>query len=131
MHDLITVMSNILKLLTALFCGGLIGWRNRINKKRVVMTPHILLAGSSCLIMIISTNRILWEPAQTAGYAALGLGLIGAGVIIGEKGSMAGIWSAVSLWISGVSGLAIGTGLFLEGAAIALISYFVLAFLNN
>lgn len=95
------------------------------------MTPHILLAGSSCLIMIISTNRILWEPAQTAGYAALGLGLIGAGVIIGEKGSMAGIWSAVSLWISGVSGLAIGTGLFLEGAAIALISYFVLAFLNN
>ena len=95
------------------------------------MTPHILLAGGSCMIMIISTDRILWEPAQTAGYAALGLGLMGAGVIIGKKGTAAGLWSGISLWISGISGLAIGAGLFLEGAAIAIIAYFILAFLNN
>jgi putative Mg2+ transporter-C (MgtC) family protein len=123
-------MINILKLLTAVLCGSLVG-RGKNNTKASGMVPNILLAAGNCLLMLVTFDTVLGVARGIALYVALGAGLIGAGVIIGKQGSRAGIWSAVRLWISAMIGVAIGAGFFLEAAAVTLIAYIALTFLND
>ena len=78
--------------------------------------------------MIVTYDRFLPDPGRTAAHVAVGVGFLGAGIIIKEKGTLSGIWTAVSLWIAAISGVAIGAQMFLEGATITFLAYFILSF---
>jgi putative Mg2+ transporter-C (MgtC) family protein len=131
MHDAMPGMINILKLLTVVLCGSLVGTGSKNDSKTSGMTPNVLLAAGACLLIIVTSDPVLGMARGMAFYVMIGAGLMGAGVIIGERGSRAGIWSAARLWVSAMVGVAIGAGFFLEGATVSLIAYVALTFLSD
>lgn len=126
MYELFAVIFNLFKLLVAALCGSLIGLRRQSLEPGMVMAIHAMLATASCLFMTLSYGDLLGDPFQTAAALAVGVGCIGAGVIIAYRGAADGIWTAVSLWVAAITGLAVGAELFLEGGAIALLTYFAI-----
>ncbi len=128
MHDIFSLISNIFKLLVAVLCGCLIGLRRQLALKFLGVPTHALIAAGSCLLMLVSYNRFLSDPGKIAAHVAVGVGFLGAGIIIGEKGAASGVWTAASLLAAAVSGLAIGATMFLEGALITFLAYYILSF---
>lgn len=131
MFELFAVIVNLFKLLVAALCGSLIGLRRQIPDPGMAMAIHAMLATAACLFMTLSYVDLLGDPFQTAAAVVVGTSLIGAGVIIAHRGAAEGIWTAVSLWIAAINGLAVGAELFLEGGAIALLAYFIMPFSNQ
>jgi putative Mg2+ transporter-C (MgtC) family protein len=131
MHVVMSGMIDILKLLIAALCGSLVGKEKKDTSGTPGMVPSVLLATGACLLIIVMFDPVLGVAGGMILYVALGAGFIAAGVIISARGSRAGIESAARLWISAMIGAAIGAGFFLEAAAVCLIAYFALTFLNH
>ncbi|NIW79057.1 MAG: hypothetical protein GWN16_06145 [Calditrichae bacterium] len=125
------MLSNVLKLLLAVLCGTLIGMRRRVKGKFVGVPIYILVTAGTCLLMLVASQQVAGDPGQMVRHVAIGIGFFGAGVIIGEKGSLASVAEAACLWVTAAIGLAIGAELFLEAAAMALLTYFILGRLEN
>src|SRR4051812_42748418 len=63
---------------------------------------------------------------RVAAQVASGIGFIGAGAIIRDRGSVRGITTAAALWTSAALGLAAGAGLWWAAAAGATVALFIL-----
>src|SRR3954463_1144743 len=70
------------------------------------------------------------DPMRVAAQIASGIGFIGAGAIIRDRGSVRGVTTAAALWTSAALGLAAGAGLWWVAAAGAAITLLVLVALR-
>jgi uncharacterized membrane protein YhiD involved in acid resistance len=119
------VFLNIVKVLVAVLCAGLIGLQRTKQYKLVSIQSLAFIAVGATLLMIISLTLspgIISEPYHIASNVMIGMLLLGSVVIIKDKGSMDGIINAASIWVSAAIGLAIGAGLFLEGIFVTFMS---------
>jgi putative Mg2+ transporter-C (MgtC) family protein len=66
------------------------------------------------------------DPMRVAAQIASGIGFIGAGAIIRDRGSVRGITTAAALWASAAVGLSTGAGLWWVAAAGAAVILLVL-----
>lgn len=123
--------------LSALF-AYLIGYERQKVGKSAGISSHILVAFASASIAIL--QRLLFEAeieliqqgvlvsAQSQRIVAqvlTGIGFIGAGVILKEKGSIKGITTAATIWSSSILGIIIGSGYLVLGT---LVGIFVVVF---
>ncbi|RMG64251.1 MAG: MgtC/SapB family protein [Calditrichaeota bacterium] len=125
---------NILKVVVAALCGGLIGLERERDQKPAGVRTQMLVAIGACLFMIVSTaigNNYLVDPSRIAAQVVTGIGFLGAGAIIRERGSVMGMTTAASIWVVAAIGLTIGAGLFIEGVFITLLTYIILGWLNR
>jgi putative Mg2+ transporter-C (MgtC) family protein len=118
-----------IRLLVAAGLGVIIGLERERHGRPVGLRTNIVVAVSSCLLMILSidlaglfegatsqgTLRI--DPGRIASYAVAGMGFLGAGAIIQGQGRVQGLTSAASLWVSNALGLAVGAGFILPALA--------------
>ncbi len=119
------------RLLLAVFLGGLIGVeRERISRPAGFRT-HILVCVGSALMMLVSaygfTGQIgegyLADPGRIAAGVVTGIGFLGAGTILQQRGSVRGLTTAATIWVVSGVGLAAGVGFYL-GAILT--TFFVL-----
>src|ERR1700712_227270 len=66
------------------------------------------------------------DPLRVAAQIASGIGFIGAGAIIRDRGSVRGVTTAAALWTSAALGLAAGAGLWGVAAAGSAVTLLVL-----
>jgi putative Mg2+ transporter-C (MgtC) family protein len=98
----------ILKLILAVFLGGLIGIEREINHKPAGIRTHMLVCMGSCLFTLASLS-FGSDPSRIAAGILTGIGFIGAGTIIAEgRDRVVGITTAASLWTTSAIGLLIG-----------------------
>jgi putative Mg2+ transporter-C (MgtC) family protein len=71
------------------------------------------------------------DPSRIAAGAITGIGFIGAGAIIRYGGSIKGLTTAASLWITAGVGLAIGCGFYFAGIFTTMVTVAVLLILRN
>jgi len=128
------IILNILKIIIAGACGGLIGLeRERVHKPAGIRT-QMLVAIGSCMFMIVSIavgQDLRVDPSRIAAQVVSGIGFLGAGAIIRERGSVIGMTTAASIWVVAAIGLTIGAGLFVEGIVITVLTYFILGWLQK
>ncbi len=125
MSDWLIFTENLVKLVIAVLTGIFMG---QLRDRKGVMSGqsfHIFIAMSACFMTLSSLNRISGEPGEAVLHVAVGMGIVGAGVIIGEKGKPNGIKTALTLWLDAAFGVAVGAGLFLEVAAAALLVFLI------
>jgi len=115
------------RLAMALFVGGIIGAERERHKKAVGLRTLILISMGSALFTILS-YRIGFdnnnEPGRIAANIVSGIGFIGAGVILEERGRVTGLTTAATIWLTAALGMAAGVGeyiLSVGGAIMALI----------
>ncbi|HIY93473.1 MgtC/SapB family protein [Companilactobacillus sp. HBUAS56275] len=125
----------VLRLVSATFFAGLIGYDREQKNHPAGIRTHILVCVGACLIaliqqeislQVINTAQVLpkingvirADPARLIAQVVSGIGFLGAGTIVITRHSVTGLTTAASLWATAGIGLAIGMGYY----QIALIS---------
>lgn len=115
MSDLVDFLleSEIYRLFIATLLGGIIGWqRERYGHEAGVRTFSSIALGS-CLFAIISSRMVFpADPSRIAAQVVSGIGFIGIGLIIKERGGIKGLTTAATLWTVSAIGVAAGFALY-------------------
>jgi putative Mg2+ transporter-C (MgtC) family protein len=132
----------LLRLVLSAAAGGLVGLDREIRGRQAGFRTHILVCLGSALVMIVSTSfaTVPWkhepgvninvDPARIAYGVMTGIGFLGAGTIINDRGAVRGLTTAAALWCVAAIGLAIGFGLYLHSAVAVLLVVLVLGLLD-
>lgn len=103
-----------MRLGVALLIGFLVGLEREISKKPAGLRTHMLVALASALFTILSFSSAFGagaaDPTRIASQIVVGIGFVGAGVIISAGGEVRGVTTAASLWITAAMGMAMGLG---------------------
>ena len=120
----------LLPLILTSLVAYFIGFERQKIGKAAGISSHMLVAFASAAIAIM--QRLLYEyEIQTLGMQEVqtqriiaqvltGIGFIGAGVILKEKGSIKGITTATTIWSSAIIGLIFGSGFLVLGSVVGL-----------
>ena len=123
-------IESLLRLLLAAGLAAIIGFQREKAGKPAGLRTHILIGMGSALFTIVSIYGFggTADPARIAAGVVTGIGFIGAGVIFrGMRGDkVMGITTAASIWVTSAIGIAVGTGLYIIGVAVALVTLLVL-----
>jgi len=114
----------ILRLLLAVVLGGLIGFERESHNRPAGFRTHILVCSGSALIMMVSAygftgqfgEGFISDPGRIAAGVVTGIGFLGAGTIMQQRGSVQGLTTAASIWVVSGVGLAVGVGFYLGSA---------------
>ena len=113
---MVTVAEMILRLLLATALGAIIGFQRERAKKPAGLRTHVLISLGAALFTIASSYGfgIASDPARIAAGVVVGVGFLGAGVILHREGEIvAGLTTAATIWVVAGIGLAAGAGLYL------------------
>lgn len=120
----LTLLSLAVRLLLAVFCGGLIGMEREYKRRPAGFRTHILICLGASLTTLTSQYLTLClgyytDMARMGAQVVAGIGFIGAGtIIVTKRQRVKGLTTAAGLWACAIVGLAIGAG-FYEGAVFA------------
>jgi len=113
-----------LKLLLAIFLGWLIGLERELSGKEAGTRTLALVTFGAALFTVIAVHGFrdnpLVDPTRIIGQILVGIGFIGAGLIVFDKHRIEGLTTAASLWVMSAIGITVGIGWYL----ISLISTF-------
>ena len=118
---------------TATAAGGLVGFERESHGQLAGTRTHALVATGACIFTLAGAYGFPElvrgpnvDPMRVAAQIVSGIGFIGAGAIIRDRGSVRGITTAAALWTSAAVGLATGAGLWWVAAAGAAVILLVL-----
>jgi putative Mg2+ transporter-C (MgtC) family protein len=103
------------RLLLAASLGGLIGLERALHHKAAGLRTNMFICVGSCLFTLLSEEfgrRFGGDHARVAAQLIPGIGFIGAGAIIRERGSVVGLTTAATIFVIASVGMAVGTGLY-------------------
>lgn len=123
----LTYAGAALRILCAIFIGGLLGLDRGLKNRPAGMRTYMLVCVGSCLIML--TNQFIYQsagtgdPVRMGAQVVSGIGFLGAGtIIVTRRSQIKGLTTAAGLWAAAGVGLALGVGFYfgaaLGGAAI-------------
>ncbi len=120
----------LLRLLAAFSCGVAIGFERQLRQRTAGLRTITLVASGACLFVslgVLSGNSD--GVTRIASYVVSGVGFLGGGVIMRDKGAIQGINTAATLWCAAAVGVLCGTGYYvpaIAGTAIVLLTNTVL-----
>jgi len=126
----------IIQLLLASFLGGLIGLEREYKKKEAGLRTYSLVCLGSAFFVIVSyqvfdlfygKQGLDFDPTRIIGQIVLGVGFLGAGLIIFRGFHVEGLTTAAGLWVTAAVGTAIGAKLYLPAILVALMTIIILA----
>ena len=137
--------SDYLPILGALIAGGLIGYEREYRSRPAGLRTHTLVALASALLMLAAVHQVRWmsdtpmevvriDPVRMAHGVLTGVGFLCGGVIFQQRGSVHGLTTAASLWITSALGVLFGIGLFglaIGGAVLTLVVLSAARFLDK
>jgi len=103
---------DVLKLILALALGGIVGTERELRDKDAGLRTLMFISVGSAMFTILSL-RIAeggGDPARIAAQVVSGVGFLGAGVIMRERGAVRGLTTAATIWLAAALGLAVGAG---------------------
>lgn len=120
-----------LRLFTAFACGVAIGLERQMRQRTAGLRTITLVASGACLFVTLGvlTGNGVAGVTQIAAYVVSGVGFLGGGVIMRDKGSIQGINTAATLWCSAAVGVLAGSGHYvpaLAGTGVVLLTNTVL-----
>ena len=120
----------LVRLLIAVLLGSLVGYERERQGKPAGLRTHAMVALGAALFTVVSIYGFE-QSADTSRVAAMivsGIGFLGAGAILHERGGVQGLTTAASLWVTAAIGMAVGVGMMLMSLATAALVFVVLRF---
>ena len=127
-----------LRLIFAFLVGGMVGLERSQHFKEAGVRTHVIVCCTSALIMLISkygfadmgSSAVMEafgtkgaDSARVAAQAVSGISFLCAGVIIKVGGNIRGLTTAAGIWMTASIGLAIGAGMYIVSAFMALLLF--------
>lgn len=101
----------ILRLFVAAVLGGLIGLEREFRRKPSGLRTNMFICFGAALFTMMSGELAqIWggDHTRIAAQIVTGIGFIGAGAIMRERGSITGLTSAATIFVSAAVGMAVG-----------------------
>ena len=132
----------LIRMLLASLLGGLIGLERDIHGRAAGLRTHLLVSLGTAVFTILSeliaknadTSGFSSDPGRIAAQVVVGIGFLGAGVIIKEGVNVRGLTTAACLWTVAAIGMAAGSGYYqiaIFTTGIALIGLVILKFVER
>lgn len=126
------VLSNkeiITRIVASILVGGMIGYERGVHNRPAGFRTHILVCLGACIVSMIQDqlrvniiNFALLYPevsqviktdlGRIGAQVVSGIGFLGAGTIMRDKGVVGGLTTAASIWATGCLGIGIGWGFY-------------------
>ena len=119
----------LMRIGVVLVLAGMIGLQREKQHKPAGFRTHVMVGLGSALTMMTGIYmmelypHLNIDPARMSAQVISGIGFLGAGTILKEKGSIVGLTTASSIWLVGCMGLAVGIGFYAGAVAVSLISF--------
>jgi len=120
------------KLLLAILLGGIIGIERERMGKPAGSRTYALIALASTLFTVLSVEGFGTmansDPSRIASQILVGLGFIGAGIIIFHRQNeqIEGLTTAAALWATAAIGMAIGINWYFEAVFASILIFLIL-----
>ena len=120
--------SEFLLVLVSIVCGSIVGAeRERADKPAGLRTLALICLGSTVFtLMSIDSAFGALDRSRIAAQIVTGVGFLGAGAILRERGSVIGLTTAASIWVIAAVGMVVGVGYAFSGLALAVVIYVTL-----
>jgi putative Mg2+ transporter-C (MgtC) family protein len=122
------------RLLLAAVLGGVVGLERELSHKPAGIRTNMLMCLGAALFTIISyemASSFGGDHTRIAAQIIPGIGFIGAGVVIRERGTIIGITSAATIFVVASIGMAVGSGLYVTGIFTSLLLLASLVIIGN
>ena len=114
----------VLRLVTAMLLGGIIGWEREVNARAAGLRTHMLIALAACVFALLAPDltgfmtdtlpgegvEIRIDPLRLIEAVTAGVAFLAAGSIITGRGTVHGLTTGAGMWMAGAIGLACGIG---------------------
>lgn len=120
----------LVQLIVAVLLGCIIGYEREQAAKPAGVRTHGMVSLGASLFTIISLYGFggIGDPARVAAQIVSGIGFLGAGLILRQRGSVQGLTTAASLWVTAAIGVAVGVGMMVMALTTTLLVYLLLHF---
>ncbi len=105
--------SGIICTIAACICGAAIGYERQAARKPTGMRTLILICLGAAIFTqasILIANAYGGDHSRIAAQIVTGIGFLGAGAIMREKGMLIGITTGAGIWATAAVGLVLGSG---------------------
>ena len=112
----IVVSSTVVRLLVAAVLGGMIGLERELRRKPAGLRTNMFICFGAAMFTVLSDQLAVIHVGDHTRIAAQiipGIGFIGAGSILHERGSVTGLTTAATLFVVASIGMAAGGGLYI------------------
>lgn len=126
----------IFQLLLATVLGGLVGLEREYKRKEAGLRTYALVSLGSALFTI-TTFEVFQsflgkpganlDPLRVIQAVAIGIGFVGAGLIIHRRLHIEGLTTAAGLWITAAIGVTVGIKLYFPAIFVTLVAIGILA----
>ncbi|OGR82207.1 MAG: hypothetical protein A3J74_01400 [Elusimicrobia bacterium RIFCSPHIGHO2_02_FULL_57_9] len=124
MFDFSVVNQDMLKIVTALVLGSVIGLEREVSDKAAGLRTNILICVGATLFTILSL-KFTNDAARISAQIVSGIGFLGAGAIMREGEHVTGLTTAATIWTVAAIGMGVGYGFWALAAWAALLVLFI------
>src|SRR6266436_9049066 len=121
------------RLLWAALLGSVIGIERSVRKRPAGMRTSLCVCVGAALFTILSSEiaKATGDASTTriASNIVQGIGFLGAGVILREKGNIVGVTTAATIFLEAAMGMAAGAGLYKLSGFVCVVVLFALVVL--
>ena len=103
------------RLVLATVLGGLIGLERQFRHKAAGLRTNVLICFGAAMFTVLSAqmaDKFGGDHTRIAAQIIAGIGFIGAGTILHSQGSIVGLTSAATIFVTASVGMAAGAGLY-------------------
>lgn len=121
------------KLLLASVLGGLIGLERELHRKPAGLRTNLFMCVGATLYTILSgeiAREFGGDHTRIAAQIIPGIGFIGAGAILRDRGGVVGLTTAATIFVVASIGMAIGAGMYWTATYTALMCLLALSILG-
>lgn len=122
--DTSTIVNQLLRLALAVGAGMAIGMEREWREKAAGFRTLTLVSAGAAIIVMLAQYVPGPEQARLGAGIITGIGFLGAGTILRERGTVLGLTTAACVWISAALGMAAGYGAYaltIVGTLVALV----------
>jgi putative Mg2+ transporter-C (MgtC) family protein len=130
---MVLVWGDLGKLLLAAFLGGLIGLEREAKHRPAGLRTNLFICMGAAMFTLLSdelAGQHTGDHTRIAAQIIPGIGFIGAGSILHDKGGVSGITTAATLFVVASIGMAAGGGLYLVAIFSTMLIYLALHLLG-
>ncbi|MCM1491322.1 MAG: MgtC/SapB family protein [Muribaculum sp.] len=126
------------RLLLALLLGAMVGAERKHKGQVAGIRTFALISMGACLAMLLSIyvpqeymGLKNGDPGRIAAQVITGIGFLGGGAMIQQKGAVRGLTTAAGIWITAIIGMAVGVGMYLASVVCTFLIFMVIVGFNH
>lgn len=126
------------RLLLAVLLGAVVGAERKHKGQVAGIRTFALISMGACLAMLLSIyvpqeymGLKNGDPGRIAAQVITGIGFLGGGAMIQQRGAVRGLTTAAGIWITAIIGMAVGVGMYLASIVCTFLIFMVIVGFNR